>query len=1410
MGPPVSNRQGPPAVPKMGVRARVSDWPQRRDAEPPPKYHGLLKRPLRSSTALTETRDLQAQFQETSYPLCDLLSHSPVKSLMRSNSEVTISDVGTEDLDPAAINPNTGATLRREYGSTSSLDCQSLSGKGFVAELREEEQPSAPPPLPDASVSQSLKTASQIAQGHVVHKLDGDYVDSSVFYQQDRRPPQVQRTKPDKVSIFSRLRSPRSDGDYGVPVDVRRRPCLTPQKCFSHYDAQSIIYTISEAATHNLRREAPTAASAPLMSGGVFVPAPVLTSPQLNCEEVGATINAVRDDGDSKSNSLVSSCSLFRNEIGGEVERNLGLTRASSATSSTVGDGHSTRCTNASVSVLEVCRENQMLPRDLTETFAIEHVDHGAKYYQKHFYNKEHQNYFGVDESLGPVSLSVRREKLDDRRDGAQYNYRIILRTSQLSALRGSILEDAVPSSSKHGTTRGLPLKDVLDFVVPELSVQCLHLASSTPRVPELLLQLDQQQLNFQRKVGVLFCRAGQNTEEEMYNNETSSPALDQFLDLLGQRVQLKGFNEYRAQLDTNGDSTGSHSVYTTYREHELMFHVSTLLPYTANDTQQLLRKRHIANDIVTVIFQEPDALPFSPQNIQSHFTRVFIVVRVHQPCSQHTCYSVAVSSSRDVLSFGPLIPAGLMFPASPVFRDFLLTKILNAEHAVHRSEKFVAMAIRSRQEHMKDLVDTFATSTPVDGSSVKFSLISLVGKKKECSMPRRHAHLQSVGALTWAVTARDFSHSTTTACRLAVSPELVVLIEESTRQVVFNCYCRNVIGWSAGHGGIKLFYDHGDCVMFSTWEGGWEEVREITQRLQMVTGGAPAVEMTLRRNRLGQLGFHVNFEGVVADVEAHGFAWQAGLRPGCRLMEICRVAVVTMSHEQMIEMLRTSTPVNVVVIPPQKDGTPRRSFSEIYRVPVIEHKLAGNFRVAPPIWSQVPGAPPLSRSSSNQSAGSDPTQQLIQSSQGSTFNLQEGSRIPQELDFSPSASFCCHSPSNRSTSSDPGPPVTKHIHAPRRSSGESEVRLDRTRSTAPVAGATLVLRDIRVGSWKTDCPDGQLDQGTNQTTSSSHVTEGSLGDLSEISSLSSDSRQSRSSSEHAPRSHTSANSPHSVTCLQGSSLGGGFNLSQETCPPEGEELSRSEGGCMLDDANRLLLLLTSEPQFSSGPIRDVLVRMMQCVTAGEQTIKSDSGVLPPSPWCSLTRTMSEDSLCLKSMSLTRSSSSLLLTDQLTLGTAASHCCTLPPHLSSRSKPSPQRNARSYSDSSLAERSKMAEDAVMSRPSVISEMNWSHLVDAARNSAGVFSSSFPLEVKTENTALQDSDITAASLSGKVSQLEACLQQLQLDLLKEQQDKVALQQQVQHLRQDNRRLQEESQSAAAQLKRFATFLLQRRT
>nr|XP_046258550.1 signal-induced proliferation-associated 1-like protein 2 isoform X2 [Scatophagus argus] len=1119
MGPPAANMQGKPegagktngtpAMPKMGVRARVTEWPPRKDGwdgRPSPNYQSVI--PVFQNGQQEHTVEVLEQGEAVclevdysdKYTLSDLLSHSPLKGLhpirQRSNSDVTISDIDSEDImDQNAVNPNTGASLHREYGSTSSIDRQGLSGDGFFTMLRgyrvDTLDHRSIPPLGfpellrcDASLSPSLQTAAQIARGEIVHIPGYDYIDSSVLYSREREKSFMRRLKSEssETSLFRKLRTIKSESDaLRLSIEDDRRP-LSFQKCFAHYDVQSVLFNISEAVASraNLSQRKNTTTGASAASAGVGPgaggasgggagagpgagtdggaagcssgSAPLFESPLGSREDLNPKENLDADEGDGKSNSLVLSCPHFRNEIGGEGERRISLSRANSANYSGVSESCSfesslsSHCTNAGVSVLEVPRENQPIHREKVKRYIIEHIDLGAYYYHKYFYGREHQNYFGVDDNLGPVAVSIRRERLDDgkEKDGMQFNYRVTFRTSQLTTLRGAILEDAIPSTARHGTARGLPLKEVLEYVIPELNIQCLRLALNTPKVPEQLLKLDEQGLSFQHKVGVLYCKAGQSTEEEMYNNEGAGPALDEFLDLLGQRVRLKGFTKYRAQLDNKTDSTGTHSLYTTYKDYELMFHVSTMLPYTPNNRQQLLRKRHIGNDIVTIVFQEPGALPFTPKNIRSHFQHVFVIVKVHNPCTDNVCYSVAVSRSKDVPPFGPPIPKSVTFPKSAVFRDFLLAKVINGENAAHKSEKFRAMATRTRQEYLKDLAENFVSTATID-NAVKFSFITLGAKKKEKVKPRKDAHLFSVGAITWSVCARDFGQSVDVDCLLGISNEFIVLIEEESKNVVFNCSCRDVIGWTSGIMSIKIFYERGECIMLSAHDNCGEDIREMVQRLEITTRGCETSEMTLRRNSLGQLGFHVNFEGIVADVEPFGFAWKAGLRQGSRLVEICKVAVATLTHEQMIDLLRTSVSVKVVIIQPHEDGTPRRGCSELYRIPMVEYKVDSEgtpceyktpFR-RNTTWHRVPTAagPPLSRGSPTQGPDRLQCQQILQQHQAAiprstSFDrkLPDGSRAMQDME-NPQVTSCNKgdqhyrsSPSNQSSSSDPGP----------------------------------------------------------------------------------------------------------------------------------------------------------------------------------------------------------------------------------------------------------------------------------------------------------------------------------------------------------------------------------------------------
>ena len=126
----------------------------------------------------------------------------------------------------------------------------------------------------------------------------------------------------------------------------------------------------------------------------------------------------------------------------------------------------------------------------------------------------------------------------------------------------------------------------------------------------------------------MIYVKENQYTEEDILDNNEASPLFEEFLQILGEKVKLKGFDRYKGGLDTVHDLTGLSSVFTQWRGIEVMFHVSTLLPHEDNDPQKLQRKRHIGNDIVCVVFLEADNTSFSPSCIKSHFLHTFIIVR--------------------------------------------------------------------------------------------------------------------------------------------------------------------------------------------------------------------------------------------------------------------------------------------------------------------------------------------------------------------------------------------------------------------------------------------------------------------------------------------------------------------------------------------------------------------------------------------------------------------------------------------------------------------------------------------------------------------------------------------------------------------------------------------------------------
>lgn len=103
------------------------------------------------------------------------------------------------------------------------------------------------------------------------------------------------------------------------------------------------------------------------------------------------------------------------------------------------------------------------------------------------------------------------------------------------------------------------------------------------------LLQFEKSTVTKKFKIGVLLCKDNQRKEEEMFGNESGSPLYEEFLLFLGEKINLLGWQRFAGGLDTKTETTGINSIFSDWNGNEIMYHVSTLLPFSPSDPQQVI-----------------------------------------------------------------------------------------------------------------------------------------------------------------------------------------------------------------------------------------------------------------------------------------------------------------------------------------------------------------------------------------------------------------------------------------------------------------------------------------------------------------------------------------------------------------------------------------------------------------------------------------------------------------------------------------------------------------------------------------------------------------------------------------------------------------------------------------------------
>eukprot|EP01117_Protostelium_nocturnum_P009158 TRINITY_DN327_c0_g1_i1.p1 TRINITY_DN327_c0_g1~~TRINITY_DN327_c0_g1_i1.p1 ORF type:complete len:652 (+),score=199.04 TRINITY_DN327_c0_g1_i1:107-2062(+) len=353
----------------------------------------------------------------------------------------------------------------------------------------------------------------------------------------------------------------------------------------------------------------------------------------------------------------------------------------------------------------------------MKEELQLEEISKHTNFYQLLFAEKEHYNFVGQDEILGPVVISIEGVSAA----GDNKNLRVILRTKK----GDERLVVPRPFNQNFPDNPDVLMKMLKGLNASISGIRFCRVTDAKQHSDLVvsLLSYEKQLIQKGYKFGVLYVANGQKDENQMFNNVNDSPGFREFLDIISDKIDLKGFTQFSGGLDTKSNSTGTQSYHTTHRGVQVMLHVSTLLPYFPKDLQQVERKRHLGNDVVMLIYKDGDAVPFDPRIIASQFNHVFCVV---QP--EGGGYRIQFANKFGVKPYSPAIEKPPLFEKDRSLRDFLLTKLINGERAAMYAPDFRGTLARTREVLLKSMVSNHWVPSP-KGLRKNFSFMG--GTKK-------------------------------------------------------------------------------------------------------------------------------------------------------------------------------------------------------------------------------------------------------------------------------------------------------------------------------------------------------------------------------------------------------------------------------------------------------------------------------------------------------------------------------------------------------------------------------------------------------------------------------------------------------------------------------------------------------
>eukprot|EP01132_Coremiostelium_polycephalum_P007751 gene7751-9536_t len=294
----------------------------------------------------------------------------------------------------------------------------------------------------------------------------------------------------------------------------------------------------------------------------------------------------------------------------------------------------------------------------------FDHNERHITHYQTFFHQQDHYNFYAcISELGGNVIISIKKEaELGNNR-----RHRVLIQNKNGTE---KILINS--SSNKESDL----LKGIINYLKPIVKLQSSSLKSlKLDIISQQLLEYEKLNVKRQYHFYLLFRGEGQTTESQMLNNEHVSKEFIEFYKFIGKPFLTKNWKKYSGGLDITSNLDGNMAIYSEIHDIEVVFHVSYMLTPEK-------RKEILSNNTVVIVYSEGNK-PLSPSIFTSPKNQIFFDIRkVKVDDGSFVFYKFGTISNQLIPPFGPMISDPPYFRKEPIFKQYLLTKLINATNS--------------------------------------------------------------------------------------------------------------------------------------------------------------------------------------------------------------------------------------------------------------------------------------------------------------------------------------------------------------------------------------------------------------------------------------------------------------------------------------------------------------------------------------------------------------------------------------------------------------------------------------------------------------------------------------------------------------------------------------------------------